>query len=102
MKHIHTFESFVNESYRQVPYNKKVTGVYEVTCGSKKSTVEVAGFEREGDDTDSLYLMDSDPMKPEWGGLIVKNSDTPKLEKGGFIQATISKTKEACKIRQIK
>jgi hypothetical protein len=102
MKHLHTFESFINEAYKQVPYNKKVTGKYEVTCGSKKSTVEVAGFEREGDDTDSLYLMDSDPLKAEWGGLIVKNSDTPKLEKGGIIQATISKTKETCKIRQIK
>ena len=102
MKHIHTFEQFVNEAYKQVPYNKKVAGKYEVTCGSKKTEVEVAGFEREGDDTDSLYLMDSDVMKSEWGGLIVKNSDTPKLEKGGIIQATISKTKETCKIRQIK
>ena len=46
--------------------------------------------------------MDDDAMKSEWGGLIVKNSDTPKLEKGGIIQATISKTKETCKIRQIK
>lgn len=102
MKHIHTFKSFLSEAYTPVAYNKKVTGVYEVTCGSKKTEVKVAGFEREGDDTDSLYLMDSDPMKPEWGGLIVKNSDTHKLEKGGIIQATISKTKEACKIRQIK
>ena len=24
MKHIHTFEQFVNEAYKQVPYNKKV------------------------------------------------------------------------------
>ena len=48
MKHIHTFEQFVNEAYKQVPYNKKVAGKYEVTCGSKKTEVEVAGFEREG------------------------------------------------------
>lgn len=101
MKHIHTFEQFVNEAYKQVPYNKKVTGKYEVTCGSKKYEVVVAGFERENDDSDSLYLMDDDAMKSEWGGIIVKNSDMPKLEKGGIHKATISKTKEECKIRRI-
>ena len=102
MKHIHTFESFINEAYKQVPYNKKVTGTYEVTCGSEKTEVSVAGFERENDDSDSLYLMDNDAMKSKWGGLIVKNSEMPKLEKGGIHNAIISKTKETCKIRKIK
>ena len=101
MKHIQSYEDFVNEAYKQVPYNKKVAGTYEVTCGSKKYEVRVAGFERQGDDTDSLYLMDDDSMKSEWGGIIVKNSLMPKLERGGIHQAEISKTKETCKIRRI-
>ena len=92
----------VNKTYKRAPYDKKVTGVYEVLCGSKRAKVSVAGFEREGDDTDLLYLMDDDAMKPEWGGFIVNNSILPKLERGGIHKAETSKTKESCKIRQIK
>lgn len=101
MKHIQTFEAFINEAYKQVPYNKKVTGTYEVTCGSKKYEVRVAGFERENDDSDALYLMDDDAMKSDWGGILVKNAIMPKLERGGVHNAIISKTKETCKIRRI-
>jgi len=101
MKHIHTFESFVNEAYKTVSYNTKISGKFEVTIDGKKYDTKVAGFEREGDDTDSLYLMDEDPLKSEHGSFIVKNSDMPKLSKGGIVKGTCSKHGKAVTLRRI-
>lgn len=91
MKHIQTFSNFLNEAYKQIPYNVKISGEYEITINSKIITTKVAGFERQGDDSDLLYLMDSDPLKDEHGGFIVKNSDMPKLSKGTLVKAVCSK-----------
>ena len=91
MKHIQTFSSFLNEAYKQIPYNVKISGEYEITINSKIVTTKVAGFERENDDSDSLYLMDNDPLKAEHGSFIVKNSDMPKLQKGTSVKAVCSK-----------
>lgn len=91
MKHIHTFSSFLGEAYKQIPYNVKISGEYEITINSKIITTKVAGFERENDDSDLLYLMDNDPLKAEHGSFIVKNSDMPKLQKGTLVKAMCSK-----------
>jgi hypothetical protein len=91
MKHIKTFENFLNEAYKQIAYNVKIAGEYVITINSKIVTTKVAGFERESDDSDLLYLMDSDPLKAEHGGFIVKNSDMPKLAKGTSVKAVCSK-----------
>lgn len=91
MRHIKTFENFLNEAYKQVPYNVKISGQYEITINSKVVKTSIAGFERENDDSDSLYLMDNDPLKAEHGSFIVKNSDMPKLEKGKVVNAVCSK-----------
>jgi DNA-directed RNA polymerase beta subunit len=94
MKHIHTFESFMNENtneaYKQVPYNVKIAGKYEITINGEAVKTSIAGFERENDDSDSLYLMDEDPLKAEHGSFIVKNSDMPKLQKGTVVKAMCS------------
>ena len=101
MKHIHTFENFINEAYKQIPYNVKIAGDYEITINSKIVTTKVAGFERESDDSDLLYLMDNDPLKAEHGGFIVKNSDMPKLQKGTLVNAMCSKHGIPAKIKRI-
>jgi hypothetical protein len=44
MKHIHTFENFVTEAYKNIPYNVKIAGKYEITIDSKIETTSVAGF----------------------------------------------------------
>lgn len=80
-------ESNTNEAYKQVPYNVKIAGVYKVDIDDAECTVRVAGFERQGDDTDALYLMDSDPYKSLLGSLIVKNKDMFSLPKGKTIKA---------------
>lgn len=91
MGHIHTFESFINEAYKQIPYNVKISGEYEIVIDGKTVVTKVAGFERQSDDSDLLYLMDSDLLKDEHGGFIVKNSDMQKLQRGTVVNATCSK-----------
>jgi hypothetical protein len=101
MKHINTFESFINEAYRQVPYNAKISGKYEITIDGKNLVTNVAGFERQNDDSDSLYFMDDDPLKAEHGSFIVKNSDMIKLSKGATVNAVCSKHNKPAKIKRI-
>jgi hypothetical protein len=94
-------ESTVAESYRTVPYNVKISGEYEITIGTKVETTKVAGFERQNDDSDSLYFMDEDPLIDTIGSLIVKNSDMPKLQKGTVVKAKASKSGQEVKIKRI-
>jgi len=101
MKYIHTFESFLNEAYKTISYNTKISGKFEVTIDGKKYETQVAGFEREGDDTDSLYLMDEDPLKAEHGGFIVKNSDMSKLSKGAIVKGNCSKHGKVVSLKRI-
>ncbi len=103
MKYITTFESFVNEAYKQIPYNMKISGKFSVKVGND-SPIEllIAGFERNDDATDALYLMDSDDDKRvKWGGFIVKNSDMPKLSKGQEVKAVTSKGDLPVKLKRI-
>jgi hypothetical protein len=101
MKHIRTFENFLNEAYRNIPGNVKISGQYEITIGSKIETTQVAGFERQDDDNDSLYFMDEDPLRDTLGSLIVKNSDMFKLERGTVIKAKTTKDNKEVKIKRI-
>lgn len=80
-------ESNTSESYKQIPYNVKIAGVYKVDDGDAKFSVRVAGFEGHGADTDALYLMDSDPHKASLGSIIVKNKDMISLSKGKTVYA---------------
>lgn len=91
MKHIHTFESFVTEGYVRPSATTKIAGKYEITINGKTVSTSIAGFEREDNDSDSLYLMDNDPLKAEHGSFIVKNSDMTKLSKGTLVKAMCSK-----------
>ena len=91
MKHIKTFDNFLNEAYRNIPATMKIAGKYEITIGSKTELTQVAGFERQDDVNDSLYLMDDDPLKTEHGSFVVKNSDMPKLSKGMSVKGACSK-----------
>jgi hypothetical protein len=90
MKKVKLFEEFISE-YKKVSYDAKITGEYELSIGAKKYNINVAGSEREGDETDSLYLMDSDPQKDIIGSVIVKNSDMIKMSKGTKIDVSTSK-----------
>ena len=126
MKHIHTYESFINESrtkisddiiryaksltpnngaiaesYKPVPSTMKIAGKFEIEIKGKKIETLIAGFERENDDSDSLYLMDSDPLKDEHGSFIVKNSDMPKLSKGKEVDGKCSKHGIPVKLKRI-
>ena len=101
MKSIHTFEEFLNEAYKAIPYNVKISGKYEIAINGKTVNTSVAGFERESDDSDSLYLMDSDPLKAEHGSFIVKNSDMPKLQKGTLVKAVCSKHSTPATLKRI-
>ena len=101
MKHIQDFESFLNEAYKQIPGDMKISGKFEISIDGKKYFTKVAGFEREGDDTDSLYLMDEDPLKVEHGSFIVKNSDMPKLSKGIEVKGKCTKHGTSAKLKRI-
>jgi hypothetical protein len=104
MKNIPTFENFITESYKRVSSTTKIAGKYKVLVGkypTVSATVTVAGFERQSDDSDSLYLDDSDEFKPMFGGFIVKNSDMKKLEKGIEVIATLSNDGTNAKIKRI-
>ena len=101
MKHLKTFESFLNEAYKPIPYNVKISGKYEITVDGKTETTLVAGFERQDSDNDSLYLMDSDPLRSTIGSLIVKNSDMFKLEKGTKVNATTTKGGKSVNIKRV-
>ena len=91
----------VSESYKNIPYNVKIAGEYEIMINGKKEFTRVAGFERLNDDSDMLYLMDEDPLKKSLGSFIVKNKDMFKLEKGTTVKAVTTKTKEDIKIKRI-
>lgn len=87
-------ESVINEAYKRP--EGKVSGKYEVIVGKNPVVItNIAGFEREGDSTDSLYLMDDDELKPQVGSFIVKNSDMPKLEKGIQVKCKTTKGEDA-------
>lgn len=102
MKYIQLFEEFIIEMYKEVPYNVKIAGQYKIKAGSQpEMIVRVAGFERQGDDTDSLYLMDDDPAKLKLGSLVVKNADMRKLEKGTTVKAKTTRSGEDVKITRI-
>jgi hypothetical protein len=95
------YESVVNEAYRNVPGDVKISGQYEITVGSKMETTRVAGFERQNDDSDSLYFMDEDPLRDTLGSLIVKNSDMFKLERGTVVKATTTKDNQEVTIKRV-
>ena len=101
MKNLHTFEEFLNEAYRNIPATMKIAGKYEITIGSKTELTQVAGFERQDDNNDSLYLMDDDLLKAEHGSFIVKNSDMPKLSKGMSVKGVCSKHNTPVSLKRI-
>jgi hypothetical protein len=101
MKHVKLYEDFIAEAYKQVPYNMKISGKFEITIKGKTVETLIAGFERENDDSDSLYLMDNDPLKDEHGSFIVKNSDMPKLSKGLPVNGKCTKHGTPVKLKRI-
>ena len=103
MRHNKTFESFLNEGYKQIPRTMKIAGKYEVLVDrypTVSKTISIAGFERQDDSNDSLYLMDDEDLKPFVGSFIVKNSDMPNLSKGKEVTCTTSTGKDA-KIKRV-
>jgi hypothetical protein len=94
-------EGTVYEAYKVVGPTTKIAGKYEITIDSKVVNTSVAGFERENDDSDSLYFMDNDPLRDTIGSLTVKNSDMPKLEKGTVVKAVGTKNKKEVKIKRV-
>lgn len=100
-KNVQTFEEFLNESYKQIPYNMKISGKFEITINGNAFSTSIAGFERQSDDSDSLYLMDNDPLKAEHGSFIVKNSDMPKLQKGTVVKGVCSKHNTPVTLKRI-
>jgi hypothetical protein len=90
-----------NEAYQNIPGNMKIAGKYEVTIKGKTIETQVAGFEKQDSSSDSLYLMDNDPLKDEHGSFIVKNNDMPKLSKGTVVNGECSKHGIPVKLKRI-
>jgi hypothetical protein len=94
-------ESELVEAYKPIPYNVKIAGQYEITTDSGVVNTKIAGFERQNDDSDSLYFMDGDPLRDTLGSIIVKNSDMFKLQKGTAVKAVGSNNKKEVKIKRV-
>lgn len=89
----------LDEAYKRP--TTKIAGVYDVIVGKNPAVkTKVAGFERQDDTNDSLYLMDDDKLKLTVGTFIVKNSDMPKLEKGTQVTCKTSNGDDA-KIKRV-
>jgi hypothetical protein len=103
MKHVKLYEDFIAEAYKQVPYNMKISGKFVIKVGTEQNdTILIAGFERNDDTTDSLYMMDSDDdKKAKWGSFIVKNSDMPNISKGKDVWGKTSKGNLPVKLTRI-
>lgn len=86
-----TFE-FAKGGYTRPAYDLKTTGDYEFSTNLDAIyQFRVAGFEREGNDTDSLYLDDLETRaKRDLGTIIIKNNAWKKLANGLTIRATSS------------
>ena len=68
MKHVQTFENFLNEAYKRIPSDMKISGKFEITINGKTHTTKIAGFERVKYIDKILYLYNihnpiSDHMK---------------------------------------
>lgn len=108
MKHIQDFENFLNEygsfhkRYRSIGSTTKIAGKYVGIYNNKEYQFQIAGFEREDDENDSLYFLDSEPLKKDWGTITVPNEDMVQLSKGQLVRrATIKKTGETVWLRRI-
>lgn len=86
-----TFE-FAKGGYTRPAYDLKTTDDYYFVTNSRvEYEFSVAGFEREGDDTDSLYFDDLDTTaKRDLGTIIIKNNAWKKLASGQTIKAISS------------
>lgn len=93
---------YAKGGYVKVPGDVKITGIYEFKTKDKVRTLMVNGFERENDDSDSLYLDDEDENKSEIGSVIVKNSAMRKMAKGNPVTAITSRSKEKGTLTRIK
>lgn len=90
------------KSYREP--TGKIAGLYEVLIPSYSKTKmknNVAGFEREDDSHDSLYLMDDDKLKNKYGSFIIKNSDMNKFEKGVIVTGITSFNGAIVKLKRL-
>lgn len=86
-------EKFAKGGYVRPAYNIPIMGDYSFTTKDGLGyEFRVAGFEREGDDTDSLYFDDLEKTaKKELGAITIKNSAWKNLSNGKTIMATSSK-----------
>jgi hypothetical protein len=93
---------YAKGGYVSVPMDVKITGIYEFKTKDQVRTLMVNGFERQNDDSDSLYLDDEDKNKPEIGSVIVKNSAMRKMAKGNPVTAITSRSNEKGTLTRIK
>jgi hypothetical protein len=86
-------EIFAKGGYVRPAYNMPIVGDYSFkTKDGLGYEFRVAGFERAGDDTDSLYFDDSETTaKKELGTIIIKNSSWKNLTNGKTIMAVSEK-----------
>jgi hypothetical protein len=86
-------EKFAKGGYVRPAYNMAIVGDYSFkTKDGLGYEFRVAGFERAGDDTDSLYFDDSETTaKKELGTIIIKNSSWKNLANGKTIMAVSEK-----------
>jgi hypothetical protein len=86
-------EKFAKGGYVRPAYNMPIVGDYSFkTKDGLGYEFRVTGFERAGDDTDSLYFDDSETTaKKELGTIIIKNSSWKNLANGKTIMAVSEK-----------
>lgn len=85
-------KKYAKGGYVRPAYNIPITGDYSFTTKDGLGyEFRVAGFEREGDDTDSLYFDDLEKTaRKELGAITIKNSAWKNLSNGKTIMATSS------------
>jgi hypothetical protein len=81
-------------------FNVPLTGYYSFKTKDKEYMLNVAGFEKHNNDSDNLYLMDSDKSKAEIGGIIIKRASLRSLIHGNAIEARSSKTNIVGKLKK--
>jgi len=86
-------------NYKAPGYKKKIAGVYIFETKGKIFELEVYGYERENDTSDSLIIQND--LREELGSIIIKNVAWRNLFSGKKVMATSSKNNFVGTLRQV-
>lgn len=89
-------------NYVRPSYDTVITGKYKFVTKDETYNLNIVGFERQGDDSDLLYMdSEQNDLKSKIGGIIVKNNVLKRLSKGVTVSGVTSKTNEKGKLTRL-